>query len=242
MLRYKLLWFFSSLLDAPVIDSLNKVIYVVIGNDSTGSSGLYQFAESYAANNCGTEIKLGTGSTTGVEVYSGNFDNAYYGGSAGHFYVCGNAGGDPTLYQVTVSSAGVASGTAKASAALTTAATKCGPVTEIYNPNASPATDWIFTSVQAAATTATPISCPASSGCIMSFNVTSGTALTTSTATVGHTTVAGGSSGIIVDNTVESNPTGASQIYFTPLANQACSTSGGTGGCAIQASQSTIGE
>ena len=118
---------------------------------------------------------------------------AYYGGSAGHFYVCGNAGGDPTLYQVTVSSAGVASGTAKASAALTTAATKCGPVTEIYNPNASPATDWIFTSVQAAATTATPISCPASSGCIMSFNVTKrGTALTTSTATVGHTTVAGG--------------------------------------------------
>ena len=50
-------------LDAPIVDPSNKTIYVVIGNDSTGSSALYEFPEAYTANSCGTEIKLGTGST-----------------------------------------------------------------------------------------------------------------------------------------------------------------------------------
>jgi len=50
---------------------------------------------------------------------------------------------------------------------------------------------------------------------------------------------AGGSSGIIVDNTV-STPAGASQVYFSTQGNQTCTTSGGTGGCAIQASQSVL--
>jgi hypothetical protein len=50
------------------------------------------------------------------------------------------------------------------------------------------------------------------------------------------TAEAGGASGIIIDNIV--NGTGASQIYFSTLSNGTCATSGGTGGCAIQASQS----
>jgi hypothetical protein len=57
-------------------------------------------------------------------------------------------------------------------------------------------------------------------------------------AAVGSTATAeaGGTSGIVVDNT--SNSTGASQIYFSTLASGTCSTSGGTGGCAVQTSQS----
>lgn len=51
----------------------------------------------------------------------------------------------------------------------------------------------------------------------------------------------GGTSGIILDNVVAPSPAAAtSQIYFSTLANQACPTSGGTGGCAVQASQSTL--
>jgi hypothetical protein len=46
----------------------------------------------------------------------------------------------------------------------------------------------------------------------------------------------GGTSGIVVDNVLGS---GGSQVYFTPLADQACTT-GGTGGCAIQASQAGL--
>jgi hypothetical protein len=51
-------------------------------------------------------------------------------------------------------------------------------------------------------------------------------------------TAAGGTGGIIIDNT--SAFAGASQVYFFTLGNQTCTTSGGTGGCAMQASQSAL--
>jgi hypothetical protein len=52
---------------------------------------------------------------------------------------------------------------------------------------------------------------------------------------------AGGTSGIILDNTVPSTTLqGASQIYFSTQSNQNCTTSGSSGGCAIQASQSAL--
>jgi hypothetical protein len=51
---------------------------------------------------------------------------------------------------------------------------------------------------------------------------------------------AGGTSGIIIDNTVSSGTlAGASQVYFSTLSNQTCGTSG-TGGCAVQASQAGL--
>jgi len=50
---------------------------------------------------------------------------------------------------------------------------------------------------------------------------------------------AGGSSGMIMDN-VATSPAGTSQVYFSTLSNQTCTTSGGTGGCAVQASQSAL--
>ncbi len=51
---------------------------------------------------------------------------------------------------------------------------------------------------------------------------------------------AGGTSGIIIDNFVSAlTEAGASQIYFSTLTGQACGTSG-TGGCAVQASQSAL--
>jgi hypothetical protein len=51
----------------------------------------------------------------------------------------------------------------------------------------------------------------------------------------------GGTSGIILDNTVGSGTlAGASQVYYSTLGNQTCATSGGTGGCAVQASQAAL--
>jgi hypothetical protein len=50
----------------------------------------------------------------------------------------------------------------------------------------------------------------------------------------------GGTSAIIIDNTVDAGTlAGASQVYFTTLGNQTCGSTG-TGGCAIQASQSAL--
>jgi len=51
-------------------------------------------------------------------------------------------------------------------------------------------------------------------------------------------TLTGGTGGVIIDNTVTSS--GGSQIYFFTLGNNACTTSGGTGSCAMQASQSSL--
>ncbi|MGA7401317.1 MAG: hypothetical protein WBW38_14925 [Candidatus Sulfotelmatobacter sp.] len=50
---------------------------------------------------------------------------------------------------------------------------------------------------------------------------------------------AGGTSGIVIDNTLETL-TGASQVYFSTLSTETCSTSGTSGGCAVQASQSAL--
>jgi hypothetical protein len=47
---------------------------------------------------------------------------------------------------------------------------------------------------------------------------------------------AGGTSGVIMDNTV----VGDSQVYFSTQGNQTCVTSGTSGGCAMQASQSAL--
>jgi hypothetical protein len=49
---------------------------------------------------------------------------------------------------------------------------------------------------------------------------------------------AGGTSGIIIDNVI-SAPAGGSQVYYSTQSNQTCGTSG-TGGCAVQASQSAL--
>jgi len=50
----------------------------------------------------------------------------------------------------------------------------------------------------------------------------------------------GGASGTIIDNTVGTGTmAGASQVYFSTQGNQVCGTSG-TGGCAVQASQSAL--
>lgn len=54
-------------------------------------------------------------------------------------------------------------------------------------------------------------------------------------------TITSGTGGIIVDNAVSSTTlAGASQVYFFTLGNQLCSTSGSTGGCAMQASQTSL--
>ena len=88
-----------------------------------------------------------------------------------------------------------------------------------------------------------------SGGTVPTFSMTAG-GITSDGATLKWTNLgaigtaalaaAGGTSGIIIDNTVGSGTlAGASQVYFSTLSNQACGTSG-TGGCAVQASQSAL--
>ena len=79
--------------DGLILDPTTETFYTVLGNDGNGNSVVVQLPANFSANACGVEVTLGTGSTTGVPVYAGDFDNLFYGGAAGHMYVCGNAGG-----------------------------------------------------------------------------------------------------------------------------------------------------
>jgi hypothetical protein len=117
---------------------------------------------------------------------------------------------------------------------LTSAAATCSPVTEIFGSGGT-TDDYIFLSVSANGN-----STACTGACLYNFLVsTNGTSTTVPAAATAGLAVTGGSSGIIMDNI--STTSGASQIYFSSLSNETCAgngtTGGGTGGCAVQASQ-----
>jgi len=245
----------TGVVDAPLVDSAAGMVYVFVNDDTAGANAaVYQFTTTFsgstgtgASGPGGNEVTLGQGATTG-NLYSGTFDNTYYSSSngaspVGNLYVCGRATGSqtPTLWRVPVGGTGSTLSAAVVGPALATAPTDCSPIMEFLNGS----TDYIFLSVKANNQAAAPISCPSGNGCLMAFTVTNTTGWSASTATSATALEAGGTSGIIIDNAVGSGTlAGASQVYFSPLGNQACAGNGttgsGTGGCAIQASQAAL--
>jgi hypothetical protein len=177
-------------------------------------------------------------------MYNGAFDDVYNSSAngTGFLYACGThsvgASAFNAIWYTAVDTGVIDTGTILGPT-ITTANVACSPITEFNN--AGTGNDRIFVSVTGSPVTAAPISCPsAATGCVMSFTVDS--LLTTGSGTAARAPEAGGTSGIVVDNSAAAG--GASQVYFTPLADQACAGSGGvgtgTGGCAIQASQSGL--
>jgi len=237
--------YINGIVSSPLVDSSAGMLYVFVGADGqfgvtsacgtdVPCSGVFQFPVNFTSGG-GTEVTIGPGYGF---LSSGTFDNAYYTSSSpsspsGHIYVVGNTGANNTLYQVAITS-NVMSTTATAGPTLSNNFTNgyyaAGlPVAEFSNGGH----DYVFVSVLGFGL---PTNCSDSlnEGCVMTFDVTSGS-ISGNTAPVGAVVEAGGTSGIIVDNA--STFGGASNIYFTPLADQTCTTSGTTGGCAIQLSQ-----
>jgi len=221
-------------LDSPIIDPAAGMVYAFLGNDGNGNSAVIQLPIGFPSQDCGTESTIGGGSTTGVPLFAGTFDNLYFTSSgsspSGNLYVCGNTSGDATLYQVGIATNTMAlSGTSVL--ALSTAGTTCSPVTEVYDGT----NDWILLSVESNSNTASPVNCPTTTGCLMNFSVptTSGGTLPTGTA-VKPLWASGGSSGIVADT-----PAG-SEVYYSGLKNRKCRTSGTVGGCAVQVSESGL--
>ncbi len=236
------------IVDAPLVDSTAGRAFVFVGADANfGSasacgtdvpcSGVFQFPTNFTSGN-GAEATVGPGYQF---LMAGTLDNEYFSSSnasspTGHLYVVGITGpANNALFQVAIN-AGVMSTSANTGPTVSTNYTNgyysAGlDLTEIYTGSK----DYIFLSVLSYGE---PASCSStlSNGCVMGFDVTSGT-ISSSTTPTGATTEAGGTSGIIIDNA--STFSGASNIYYTPLANQLCPNSGTTGGCAIQISQST---
>jgi hypothetical protein len=205
------------------------------------------------ATNCGAESVFGNGNASTI-IYDGSFDQIYYSGTGttGNLWTCGATGTPAPKLLSTAMSAFVPTGSVigratnvinpltGTGAGVGTAAT-CSPLTEIYGSGGS-TNDYIFLSVTNDGNqTGTACSGTGSAGaCLYNFLVsTNGTSTATVTAATAGLAVAGGSSGIVIDNT--STSSGASQIYFSSLSNQTCAGNGttgsGTGGCAVQASQ-----
>jgi hypothetical protein len=143
--------FGAGLVESPVLDVTNGLVYVFASSDGSAACGVgaacsavYQLSTTFALNATGSKVPVGTSVVRGSlpnpnPLYSGGFDSTYYSvaGGTGNLYVCGNTGSDPTLYRVPITAG--AFGTAVAIAALTPAASKpsCSPVTDFSNPSAS---------------------------------------------------------------------------------------------------------
>jgi hypothetical protein len=231
-------------------------------NNATGCNGVFQFAAAnstigtgvctptsataWSGTNCGKESVFGVGAPA-IVIYDGSFDQIYYAGSGttGNLWTCAandnTATPRPKLMQNAMS-AFVPSGDVIGTAAnitglnpMTSAAGgSCSPVTEIFGSDGT-TDDYIFLSVTANGNLAA-----CTGACLYNFVVsTNGTSTTVPAAATAGLAATGGSSGIIMDNI--STTTGASQIYFSSLSNEACAGNGttgnGTGGCAVQASQ-----
>jgi hypothetical protein len=172
----------TGIVDAPIVDSTAQAVYVFVGQNFAGTnSAVIVFNVStgnIASGSTGAAADVGTNSAT-IPLYAGTFDNIYFNSAnpaqpAGNIYVCGNAGGDPTLYQIPITySSGPHLGTVVTGPVLASSNVGCSPLTEFYNTTTS--TDWLFGS---AASTSCGASGTTQGGCVMSFNVTSGTAPT----------------------------------------------------------------
>ena len=220
------------IVDAPLVDSTATKLYAF-----SPQHGVYQLSTSFTSLVAPTATSVGTGSTT-VPLYTGTFDNTYFNSSvfSGNIFLCGNPGGtspSARVYQIPITT-NTMSGTSTAGPIVsgTTTTTACSPATEVFN---SPH-DWVFLSAVNETTTSLPSGCTTAIGCVASYDVSSGAAVFSSA----HAE-AGGTSGISIDN-VLSAANGDSQVYFSTQLSGTCATSALTGGCAVQAAQSGLGQ
>jgi hypothetical protein len=208
-----------------------------------------------SGTNCGVESALGTAISGNLAMYDGTFDHIYFTGTGttGHIWSCPEhvpASGfeGPRLAYTSLSGTGtiVSSGVISAATnAITTLASAntttaiCSPVSEVWGSDAG-TDDYIFLSVS---NTGAALGTSCTGACLYNFVVaTGGTAttpgtLSTPSAATDGIAAANGTTGIIIDNT--SNTNGESEIYYTTMATQSCANSGTatTGNCAVQTSQ-----
>lgn len=185
--------------DSPIIDATGASVFAVSSNDSTGAVVVQASTNTLSEI---TRVHIGQGSTAGtsVNLYDGDFDNAYVSSpQTGHMLICGTGLNDATPYRYLLSFD--ANGRLQPDPAplqiSNNARARCGPVTEFYNANINGGTDFFFWGVTR--------NCVGVNGCVMS--------LANGAAGAGPTRANGGVSGIVIDN---NSPLGqASSIHFS---------------------------
>ena len=244
------------ILDSPIVDSAAGRVYTWAGADNSTncSSGpcaaVFQFPVNFAASAAGTEATVGAGYEV---LLSGAFDNQYFTSGdppSGHLYVVGGTGPqNNTLYAITISNNAMTTGSATAGPVVAKNYTNFFyatglQITEFCNNGnsacqAGAGADYLFLSVLGFGSQFATNPCSGQSlivGCVMGFTAPNSGVVSSTAVPNGTLQEDGGTSGIVVDN----GSAGASNIYFTTLLNQGCTTSGGTGGCAISATQAGL--
>jgi hypothetical protein len=159
----------DDILEAPIVDGSAGKIYLF--EEGQNHNCVAQFPTDFGSGvSQSVMTEVGTSANvSGDYLYAGAFDNGYYKtNGTGNLYVCGNNGGDATLYQIPISS-GTMSGTANTGPALTTGTDQCSPVTEVYNTVASGGPyDWLYLGVRGAGS---PSGC-GGGACVMNVPVT----------------------------------------------------------------------
>ncbi|MGB7023082.1 MAG: hypothetical protein WBD73_04720, partial [Candidatus Acidiferrales bacterium] len=227
---------FGGIVDAPIVDSMNGLVYAVSGTNATNAL-LVQANISLLAKRTAA-----LGSPLGGNIHLPAFNDAYFSEptTPGDWAIfsCGfdSTGASTTLYDVgfTAGSGNVPLlniGTVPAANqfTLSSQAEECSPLTEFTNVPGPPGTptDWLFLGLL-------------STQAIRSYDVTSASGSAGFPGTFARSAtdgVSGGSSGIIVDN--ESATVQASSIYFSTLGSTTCG-AGGSGVCAIKLTQSGL--
>ena len=235
--------------DTPILDPVAAYAYTFTPDDTGGHAAVWQYHVDNTTDfeNSDTEVTIGQGAT-GSNQFSGSFDNLYFtGATTGHLYVCGRATGsqDSTIWQIPITTATSAMGTAVAGPALTSNTANCSAVSEYDNGSK----DYIFLSVTDYAVDSTGVvPCTGGGGCLISFDVTAGSAFTSTTAANSVNAVLGGTGGLVIDNAF-SSPTGEGNVYYFPLASGTCAGSSpspalgvGTGVCGFQVEQSNVAQ
>jgi hypothetical protein len=230
----------DAIADGPLIDSSTEMVYVFLGDcisacGGTGEPGIDGVLQISIATNAPVgSLQLGTGGA-GYYIYDGAFDNEYYTSDSGtpatptgNLYAMGNTGptgGGGTLYQVPITSG--AFGTPHTASGLSANVSPwASPVTEYYNTSTS--TDYIFFSLNSG----TGSSCTAGpgNGCVLSFNVTSGSVQEPLGENL--TNVGGNgcwvTGGISIDGST-TGETGTQNIYFVTLNGAVAGSNAGAG-------------
>jgi hypothetical protein len=205
------------LYDAPIFDATAGNVFAITSNDNVLTGAAVVQVNASAPHNIVTRVSIGLGSSAGtaVNIWDGDFDNAYFTNpTTGHMMVCGTGAADTTPYRYLLGfDAGGVLQPGSSVQISTNAAARCGPMTELFNPNIAGGTDFFFWGVTR--------NCPAfgTNGCVMAL--ANGSTLTSAQE-------AAGTSGIVIDNDYVTM-TGGSSIYF--------STQGAANPLAVKATQ-----
>jgi len=174
--------FGAGIVDAPIIDQTGGFLYVFASSDNSGGctagancAAVYQLSTTFGSGDTGSVVTVGDSVVSAPPnpnpLYIGGFDSVYYSSAnrTGNLYVCGNTGGNPTLYQVAITAGalpGVGTGTSFSTLGKAGSTASCSPVTDVANPNTTGGpSERIFVSVQGLGLST---AC-GSGGCIMSF-------------------------------------------------------------------------